>query len=173
VVCGQAANHPLSPTEFGKAIRGIPDWKLVAVPCLTIPVHPGAPPQGECAVVSLSTLDLTATYKVMGSGISRPKLLDMKGSDGRTYRVLLKSGDDLRQDGVMEQLLKFVSGFLERDPKTRLRRMRLRTDNVQPLTQNAGLIEFVEKTTAMGDYLFESSRQEDTYKVGLCLRDSS
>jgi ataxia telangiectasia mutated family protein len=53
-----------------------------------------------------------------------------------------------------------VSGFLERDPKTRVRHMRLRTYIVQPLTSTAGLIEFVENTTSMGAYLLGGASVE-------------
>jgi len=149
---GREREQPLYPVvAFRQAMDKIVDWASVAVPTIDKAVHLVA---GEPRpAVSLMRFSMRNTYTVMDSGVSRPKLVCMLGSDGQSYKVLVKGTDDLRQDGVMEQLLKFVSGFLERDPKTRLRRMRLRTYNVQPLTPKAGLIEFVEDTTALGSYL--------------------
>lgn len=49
------------------------------------------------------------------NGINAPKVLECKGSDGRRYKQLAKSGnDDLRQDAVRFQVLFFFAvGFAE------------------------------------------------------------
>lgn len=47
-------------------------------------------------------------YENVG-GITRPKRLRCVGSDGRTYLQLLKGGDDMRQDAVMQQVFSFVN----------------------------------------------------------------
>ena len=52
--------------------------------------------------------------------------------------MLVKGGDDLRQDAVMEQLFVLVNGLLERNDATRKRHLKLRTYNVVPLSPDAG-----------------------------------
>jgi len=48
------------------------------------------------------------TFSITDSGISRPKIVECLGSDGTVYRQLVKGGDDMRQDAVMEQVLEHV-----------------------------------------------------------------
>ncbi|WZZ44669.1 hypothetical protein YC2023_040928 [Brassica napus] len=63
------------------------------------------------------------------NGINAPKVVECFGSDGRKYKQLAKSGnDDLRQDAVV------------------------------PFTPSAGVLEWVDGTIPLGDYLIGSSR---------------
>jgi ataxia telangiectasia mutated family protein len=71
---------------------------------------------------------------------------------------LLKSADDLRQDAVMEQVFSLVNDLLSNDAATRLRRLRVRTYNVVPLTAFIGLVEWVLGTTSLYDTLCHPSR---------------
>uniref|UniRef100_A0A803L8L9 non-specific serine/threonine protein kinase n=1 Tax=Chenopodium quinoa TaxID=63459 RepID=A0A803L8L9_CHEQI len=66
---------------------------------------------------------------VVMNGINAPKVVECYGSDGKIYRQLAKSGnDDLRQDAVI------------------------------PFTPSAGIIEWVDGTLPLGEYLIGSSR---------------
>ncbi|KAL2936046.1 Serine/threonine-protein kinase ATM [Bienertia sinuspersici] len=66
---------------------------------------------------------------VVMNGINAPKVVECYGSDGKTYKQLAKSGnDDLRQDAVV------------------------------PFTPSAGIIEWVDGTIPLGEYLIGSSR---------------
>nr|CAB3472554.1 unnamed protein product [Digitaria exilis] len=63
------------------------------------------------------------------NGINAPKVIECFGSDGNKYRQLAKSGnDDLRQDAVV------------------------------PFTPSAGVVEWVNGTVPLGDYLLGSTR---------------
>ncbi|KAG5035608.1 hypothetical protein JHK87_010518 [Glycine soja] len=63
------------------------------------------------------------------NGINAPKVVECLGSDGRRYRQLAKSGnDDLRQDAVV------------------------------PFTPSAGVLEWVNGTLPLGEYLIGSMR---------------
>jgi len=84
-------------------VQKIPSWKAIAVPTKDIPVQINPT---RYQIVSLEPLTSSCFFAIMDSGISKPKLVSMMGSDGNRYRVLIKGTDDLRQDGVMEQLLK-------------------------------------------------------------------
>ena len=106
----------------------------------------------------------------------------MVGSDGRQYRQLVKFKDDMRQDAVMEQLFAVVNTLLAHDPRTRSRKLKLRTykacvlpslrcrpmvqhsraavvcrcvwcPQVVPLSPQTGISQWVENTVTMGTYL--------------------
>ncbi|MBA0713566.1 hypothetical protein Golax_012592, partial [Gossypium laxum] len=63
------------------------------------------------------------------NGVNAPKVVECLGSDGHKYKQLAKSGnDDLRQDAVV------------------------------PFTPSAGVIEWVDGTLPLGEYLIGSNR---------------
>ncbi|XP_048500072.1 serine/threonine-protein kinase ATM isoform X3 [Beta vulgaris subsp. vulgaris] len=96
---------------------------------------------------------------VVMNGINAPKVVECFGSDGKTYRQLAKSGnDDLRQDAVMEQFFGLVNTFLHNNPDTWKRKLGVRTYKVVPFTPSAGIIEWVDGTLPLGEYLIGSSR---------------
>ncbi|KAL8457793.1 hypothetical protein ACS0TY_035608 [Phlomoides rotata] len=93
------------------------------------------------------------------NGINAPKVVECLGSDGNRYRQLAKSGnDDLRQDAVMEQFFDLVNTFLQNNRDTWRRRLRIRTYKVVPFTPSAGVLEWVNGTFPLGEYLIGSSR---------------
>ncbi|KAK3004627.1 hypothetical protein RJ639_019504 [Escallonia herrerae] len=93
------------------------------------------------------------------NGINAPKVVECLGSDGNKYRQLAKSGnDDLRQDAVMEQFFALVNTFLQNHRGTWKRRLGVRTYKVVPFTPSAGVLEWVNGTIPLGDYLIGSMR---------------
>ena len=64
-----------------------------------------------------------------------------------------KGNDDLRQDAVMQQLFSQVTRLLKEHDETKRRELHMRVYKVIPLTPCAGLLEWVENTSAIGDYL--------------------
>lgn len=51
----------------------------------------------------------------------------------------------------MEQVFTLVNSLLNRDEKTRNRKLHIRTYKVVPLQNATGLIEFVSNTQSLGD----------------------
>lgn len=93
------------------------------------------------------------------NGINAPKVIECLGSDGRRYKQLAKSGnDDLRQDAVMEQFFALVNTFLRNHRDTWKRRLGVRTYKVVPFTPSAGVLEWVNGTLPLGEYLIGSMR---------------
>ncbi|KAK1356352.1 hypothetical protein POM88_049608 [Heracleum sosnowskyi] len=91
------------------------------------------------------------------NGINAPKVVECLGSDGNKYRQLAKSGnDDLRQDAVMEQFFGLVITFLQNHMDTWKWRLRIRTYKVVPFTPSAGVLEWVNGTVPLGEYLIGS-----------------
>ena len=76
----------------------------------------------------------------------------------------MKGGDDPRQDAIMEQAFNLINDLLNRDERTRSRRLRIRTYKVVPLSTAAGMIQFVEQTRTLGDVLTEAYK---TYVTSL------
>ncbi len=90
----------------------------------------------------------------VASGISAPKIMTAIGTDGKKYKQLFKGGnDDLRQDSIMEQVFEQVSNLLRSQRATRQRNLGIRTYKVLPLTSREGIIEFVQNTIPLHDYL--------------------
>lgn len=90
----------------------------------------------------------------IAGGISAPKIVTVLATDGSRHKMLFKGGnDDLRQDAIMEQVFEQVSGLLHDYPATRQRKLGIRTYKVIPLFHNAGIIEFVQNTIPLHDYL--------------------
>ena len=81
-----------------------------------------------------------------------PILIKIKGNDGKTYHQILKGKkDDLRQDAVMQQLFNLSSKlFSKKNPDLSMRHYK-----VIPLSKTIGVIEFVDGSISIGDYLFK------------------
>nr|KMM71923.1 hypothetical protein CPAG_08223 [Coccidioides posadasii RMSCC 3488] len=96
----------------------------------------------------------------VASGVSAPKIVTAIASDGLRYKQLFKAGnDDLRQDAIMEQVFEQVSGLLQSHRATQQRNLVIRTYKVLPLTANAGIIEFVQNTLPLHEYLMPAHQK--------------
>ncbi|KAL6709090.1 Serine/threonine-protein kinase tel1 [Coniothyrium glycines] len=135
--------------------------------------------------MNYTDLPYIASFKptmTIANGLSAPKVITAKGSDGRPYKQLFKSGnDDLRQDAIMEQVFDQVSRLLKNHTATRIRNLGIRTYKVLPLSTRSGLMEFVQNTVPLhlwvmpahekyypNDYKSDRCRKE----IGACQQDS-
>lgn len=73
----------------------------------------------------------------------RPRKLVIYGTDGQTYKFLLKGHEDLRQDERVMQLFGLINSLLCRDKDTLKRGLAIRRYPVIPLSQNTGLLGWV------------------------------
>ncbi|XP_031440254.1 DNA-dependent protein kinase catalytic subunit [Clupea harengus] len=101
--------------------------------------------------------------KVMTS-LRRPKRLIIRGDDEKDYPFLVKGGEDLRQDQRIEQLFSVMNILLNHDTACTQRNMQLRTYQVVPITSRIGLIEWMENTCTLKDFL-ASRRTEKEQKL--------
>lgn len=147
--------------RFERDINAV-DLSSVAVPVADVPVQKDArynfSTAGVGAADSVTCMDPSNPFpsgscSVASNGASRPKVLECRGTNGKIYKMLVKGGDDLRQDAVMEQLFGLVNILLRNEAATRQRNLHLRTYKVVPLSPDSGIIEWVEGTTAIGEYL--------------------
>ncbi|RKP15515.1 kinase-like domain-containing protein, partial [Piptocephalis cylindrospora] len=79
----------------------------------------------------------------------QPKRLGVLGSDGQSYRFLVKPKDDLRKDARLMEFNSMINRLLGADVETRRRKMHIRTYAVLPLNDTCGLIEWVPKTVGL------------------------
>ncbi|BBN18785.1 serine-protein kinase ATM [Marchantia polymorpha subsp. ruderalis] len=136
-------------------IRSVKELELVPVITASLPVEHSCGYSPESFV---HFKGFTDGITVM-NGINAPKCIDCLGSDGNKYRQLAKSGnDDMRQDAVMEQLFGLVNNLLQEHPDTQKRNLGIRTYKVIPFTPSAGVLEWVNGTIPLGEYLLGSTR---------------
>ncbi|KAL1646059.1 Serine/threonine-protein kinase tel1 [Diplodia intermedia] len=120
------------------------------VPPLTMPI----PVQSSADYRDVPKIHRFKSTMGIANGLSQPKIVTAIADDGRPYRQLYKSGnDDLRQDAIMEQVFEHVSQLLRNHMATRLRNLNIRTYKVVPLTHRSGVIEFVQNTMPLMNYL--------------------
>ncbi|XP_075994169.1 DNA-dependent protein kinase catalytic subunit isoform X2 [Genypterus blacodes] len=98
--------------------------------------------------------------KVMSS-IRRPKCLIIRGDDERDHPFLVKGGEDLRQDQRIEQLFGVMNILLGHDTVCTRRGLQLRTYEVIPINTRLGLIEWMENTCTLKEFLFGSMTAEE------------
>ncbi|PVH96335.1 hypothetical protein DM02DRAFT_569817, partial [Periconia macrospinosa] len=109
----------------------------------------------------------------IANGLSAPKIITAKGTDGKPYKQLFKSGnDDLRQDAIMEQVFDQVSRLLKNHTATRLRNLGIRTYKVLPLSTRSGLMEFVQDTIPLHMWVMPAHERyyPNDYKPDQCRR---
>ncbi|XP_078691376.1 DNA-dependent protein kinase catalytic subunit-like isoform X2 [Branchiostoma floridae x Branchiostoma belcheri] len=102
--------------------------------------------------------------KVMSS-LRKPKRVTIRGDDERDHPFLVKGGEDLRQDQRIQQLFDIMNDILTLDPACSQRQLRIRTYGVIPMTSRVGLIEWMQNTTPLGDFLKNAmtTREQDIF----------
>ncbi|KAK3703151.1 serine/threonine-protein kinase M1 [Vermiconidia calcicola] len=87
------------------------------------------------------------------SSLQRPRKLTVRGSDGKTYGLLCKPKDDLRKDQRLMEFNGIINRALKRDAESSKRRLYIKTYAVTPLSEESGIIEWVEGIKPIRDIL--------------------
>lgn len=89
-------------------------------------------------------VDIENNALVMSS-LMRPRRISLIGSDGRQYRFLAKkeTAGDMRKDSRLVEFITVVNRLLSKDPVSRQKELELKTYAVLPLTEETGMIEWV------------------------------
>ncbi|KAI8065122.1 hypothetical protein BC940DRAFT_87789 [Gongronella butleri] len=80
---------------------------------------------------------------------TKPKKVDMYGTDGVKYMYLFKGMEDLHLDERIMQLLTTINLLLQEDAQARARDLYARTYAVTPLSQHGGMIQWVQHATPL------------------------
>ena len=96
----------------------------------------------------------------------RPRKITMVGSDGANYHFLLKGNEDLRQDERVMQLFGLINACLENDRSTSSRNLGIVRYSVLPLSNNSGVIGWVENCDTLNQ-LVKQYRHSKDLKVNI------
>ncbi|CAH0564561.1 unnamed protein product [Brassicogethes aeneus] len=99
---------------------------------------------------SLKVTRIRASFSNVG-GINAPKRIKCRGTDGIERSQLVKGRDDLRQDSVMEQVFTIMNSLLASNKQTTC--LRIRTYKIMPLSMRSGILEWVDNSMPIGNYL--------------------
>ncbi|XP_028157289.1 serine/threonine-protein kinase ATR-like [Ostrinia furnacalis] len=92
--------------------------------------------------------------------LQKPRKVTLRGSDGKSYIIMLKPRDDLRKDFRLMEFNAVVNRFLQDAPETRRRRLYIRTYSVLPLNEECGLIEWVPNLVGLRPILMHIYKQK-------------
>eukprot|EP00883_Tetradesmus_obliquus_P008640 jgi/Sobl393_1/19368/SZX76090.1 len=132
--------------EFKHLVNMLPVDVQVPVQALfTVDLPPGGKlPPGHRPVCSQATIQGLRDEVIVMSSLMKPKKITFIGSDGADYPFLAKPKDDLRKDYRLMDFAGTLNALLARQPQARRRGLCLRTYAVLPLTDDCGLLQWVE-----------------------------
>ncbi|KAK4881292.1 hypothetical protein RN001_004611 [Aquatica leii] len=82
-----------------------------------------------------------------------PIRITILGNDGKQYKYLVKFGEDLRQDQRIEQIFILMNNVLLQDSNCNKRQMNLTTYQVIPLNSRLGVIEWLNDTIHLKEFI--------------------
>lgn len=80
---------------------------------------------------------------VVLNSLQKPRAVKFFGNDGKEYKMLIKSNDDLRIDFRFIEFLKVVNDYFRKDPDATQRLFSIRTYSVVPINEEIGIIEWL------------------------------
>lgn len=90
--------------------------------------------------------------KIMFSKLN-PIKITMIGSDAKEYSFLIKFGEDLRLDQRLQQIFEIANQTLSNDLICRRKYLALKTYQVIPFSKSVGLIQWVDNTKSMREFI--------------------
>ncbi|GIX68921.1 DNA-dependent protein kinase catalytic subunit [Caerostris extrusa] len=102
----------------------------------------------------------TLKFLVLTS-LTVPRRITIRGNDEKEYKILVKSGEDLRQDARIQQLFSVMNDIYANDIHCSQRHLSLRTYKAIPLNNRLGLIEWVDNTTVLQDFLKDGMSEKE------------
>ena len=85
----------------------------------------------------------------------RPREMALMGSDGQSYKFLLKGHEDIRQDERVMQLFGLVNTLLSKDADSFKRHLNIRKFPAIPLSQSSGLLGWVHESDTLHNLIKE------------------
>ncbi|KAL7670762.1 hypothetical protein ACOME3_005686 [Neoechinorhynchus agilis] len=118
----------------------------------------GVPPEEQrCTIIGFS-LDL-----VRLSSLRRPKRIWVRLDDGTERCIMVKSGEDLRQDEMITRIFMWINSKLSRD--TRCNDLFLKTYKAVPLNRSLGIIEWIHGTCTMKTFITHGMSDDERQKA--------
>ncbi|KAG5926189.1 hypothetical protein E4U42_003556, partial [Claviceps africana] len=109
------------------------------------------------------TIDCFLDDVLVLSSLAKPRRLTARGSDGKSYMLLIKPKDDLRTDQRLMEFNAIINRSLKRDAESSRRQLYIRTYAVVPLNEECGIIEWVPGIKTMRDILLSLYASQKIY----------
>ncbi|KAG9258601.1 uncharacterized protein F5Z01DRAFT_615130 [Emericellopsis atlantica] len=104
------------------------------------------------------------------SSLAKPRRLTARGTDGKSYMLLIKPKDDLRTDQRLMEFNGMINRSLKRDAESSRRQLYIRTYAVVPLNEECGIIEWVPGIKTMRDILLNMYSARKIYPDYMALK---
>lgn len=152
--------------DFSKLVAMLPVGVMVPNQALfTVRLPPGGrfEPAHQAIQPQATIAGLKDELLVMSS-LQRPKKLVFIGSDGQEYPFLAKPKDDLRKDYRLMDFAGVCNSLFAREAPSRRRNLYLRTYAVLPLTEDCGILQWINNLTPFKGCCEEVYTAEGLYK---------
>ncbi|ESS34274.1 FATC domain-containing protein [Toxoplasma gondii VEG] len=136
---------PFQPPKTLSRIKNVPDF-LLHLSSYIHSLHP-------CCLSGFPGDRLRMRVTVIGSGITKPKLLCIWDRKGRKHKQCCKGREDVRQDRVAQQLFSMLNQVFLEAPSTLEKNFYLRTYVVVPFSPAVGILEWVNDAVTLAQYL--------------------
>jgi serine/threonine-protein kinase ATR len=169
-----ACDAPIEPRIPHVSLSKNLGFNLKLAPCqLVVPIEanllPNLPAGNDSKTIRLHspfpqdviTINSFMDDVLVLASLQRPRKLNVRGSDGRSYGLLCKPKDDLRKDQRLMEFNAMINRALQKDIESSKRRLYIKTYAVTPLNEECGAIEWVEGLKPMRDIILKSYRQLD------------
>ncbi|KAK4874732.1 hypothetical protein RN001_014092 [Aquatica leii] len=144
-------------------VSKIKNFDDILLPTHTLPV------QKNCNYTNIVGIRcFNRTFSFVG-GLNRPKRICCIGTDGIQRDQLVKGRDDLRQDAVMQQVFSIMNSLLAGNKQTA--KLLIRTYKIVPLSQRSGVLEWVDNSFTIGDYLVGDEEKKEPGAHSIYNRD--
>ncbi|TKR93755.1 hypothetical protein L596_008156 [Steinernema carpocapsae] len=115
-------------------------------------------PDSECSTADLIFFSKVGHFCQKAGGLTTPKYIKIRGSDGVIYQLIAKK-EDLRQDSLVQQLFEITNTIVATDDP-----LSIRTYHVLPLNADHGFIEWCKGTQSLCSVLIGSDRKSGLHK---------
>ncbi|XP_076655620.1 DNA-dependent protein kinase catalytic subunit [Halictus rubicundus] len=110
-------------------------------------------------------MKIEPSVKVLKS-LRKPIQMVMIGNDAKEYPFLVKFGEDLRQDQRLQQLFTVMNKTLRIDTACKQRQLSIDTYQVIPLSKTVGLIQWIDNTRSLQEFIRFTLSQEEEKRWG-------
>jgi DNA-dependent protein kinase catalytic subunit len=100
---------------------------------------------------------------IVMSSLRKPIKITILGNDSREYPFLIKFGEDIRQDQRIQQIFSLMNNIFSSDTSVSGRELSILTYQVIPLTTNLGIIQWIDKTNSLQDFVKKSLIDTKSY----------
>ncbi|XP_044014082.1 DNA-dependent protein kinase catalytic subunit-like [Aphidius gifuensis] len=113
---------------------------------------------------------IESKIQVMTS-LRRPIKITMVGNDAKNYNFLVKFGEDLGLDEIIEQVFVTMNDILKSNSACSQRHLSIDTYKVIPFSGSLGLIQWIDGTKTLQDYINFSASNSEKNELEMVLRE--